>query len=50
MVPLLIAEHFNYRILWGLRLRLPELHYQFVQEVEVFQKEDPEVVEMQGEA
>ena len=48
MVPLLIAEHFNYRILWG--LRLPELHYQFVQEVEVFQKEDPEVVEMQGEA
>ena len=42
MVPLLIDENFNHRILRGLRLRLPELNYQLVQEVEVFQKEDPE--------
>ena len=45
MVPLLIDEHFNHRILRGLRLRLPELHYRLVQEVEVFQKEDPEVLD-----
>jgi predicted nuclease of predicted toxin-antitoxin system len=45
MVPLLIDENFNHRILRGLRLRLPELNYQLVQEVEVFQKEDPEVLD-----
>jgi predicted nuclease of predicted toxin-antitoxin system len=45
MVPLLIDEHFNHRILRGLKLRLPELNYQLVQEVEVFQKEDPEVLD-----
>jgi hypothetical protein len=45
MVPLLIDENFNHRILRGLKLRLPELNYQLVQEVEVFQKEDPEVLD-----
>lgn len=45
MVPLLIDENFNHQILRGLRLRLPELNYQLVQEVEVIQKEDPEVLD-----
>jgi hypothetical protein len=45
MVPLLIDENFNHRILRGLRRRLPTLEYLLVQETEVSQKGDPEVLD-----
>ncbi len=44
MVQLLIDENFNHRILRGLRRRLPTLDYLLVQDTEVFQKNDPEVL------
>lgn len=45
MVQLLIDENFNHRILRGLKLRLPALDYLLVQETEVFQKDDPEILD-----
>jgi len=45
MVPLLIDENFNHRILRGLKRRLPALDYLLVQETEVFQQDDPEVLD-----
>ena len=45
MVPLLIDENFNHRILRGLKRRLPALDYVLVQETEVFQQEDPQVLD-----
>jgi hypothetical protein len=45
MVPLLIDENFNHRILRGLRRRLPALDYLLVQDTEVFQHDDPTVLD-----
>ena len=45
MVPLLADENFNHRILRGLRLRLPALDCLLVQETEIYQHEDPEVLD-----
>jgi len=45
MIQLLIDENFNHRILRGLKRRLPSLDYLLVQETEVFQKDDPEVLD-----
>ena len=45
MVPLLIDENVNHRILRGLRRRLPALDYLLVQETEVMQQDDPEVLD-----
>ena len=44
-MPLLIDENFNHRILRGLKRRLPALDYLLVQETEVFQQDDPEVLD-----
>ena len=45
MVSLLADENFNHRILRGLRRRLPTLDCLAVQETEVYQQEDPEVLD-----
>ena len=45
LVPLLIDENFNHRILRGLRRRFPTLDYLLVQDTEVFQQDDPEVLD-----
>ena len=45
MVPLLADENFNHRILRGLRLRLPALDYVPAQDAEIYQHEDPEVLD-----
>jgi Domain of unknown function (DUF5615) len=45
MVPLLIDENFNHRILRGLRRRFPDLDSLLVQETEVFQQDDPAVLD-----
>ena len=45
MIALLIDENFNQRILRGLKRRIPELDYLLVQETEVFQQDDPLVLD-----
>ena len=45
MVPLLIDENFNHRILRGLRRHFPDLDSLLVQETEVFQQDDPTVLD-----
>ena len=45
MVPLLADENFNHRVLRGLRLRLPSLDCLPAQETEVYQRDDPEVLD-----
>jgi hypothetical protein len=45
MVPLLADENFNRRILRGVRLRLPALDCLLAQETEIYQHEDPEVLD-----
>lgn len=45
MVQLLVDENFNHRILRGLKRRLPGLDYLLVQETEVFQQDDPQVLD-----
>jgi len=45
MVPLLADENFNHRVLRGLRRRLPTLDCLPAQETEVYQREDPEVLD-----
>lgn len=45
MVPLLADENFNHRVLRGLRLRLPALDCLPVQDTDVYQHEDPEVLD-----
>src|SRR5215831_7405465 len=45
MLPLLIDENFNHRILRGLRRRFPDLDSLLVQEIEVFQQDDPAVLD-----
>ncbi|MGH9755392.1 MAG: DUF5615 family PIN-like protein [Blastocatellia bacterium] len=45
MVPLLADENFNHRVLRGLRLRLPALDCLLAQETEIYQCEDPEVLD-----
>jgi predicted nuclease of predicted toxin-antitoxin system len=45
MVQLLVDENFNQRILRGLKRRLPALDCLLAQETEVFQKDDPQVLD-----
>jgi hypothetical protein len=45
MVPLLADENFNHRILRGLRLRLPSIDCLLAQETQIYQREDPEVLD-----
>jgi hypothetical protein len=45
MVSLLADENFNHRVLRGLRRRLPTLDCLLVQETEVYQREDPDVLD-----
>ncbi len=45
MVPLLADENFNHRVLRGLRRRLPTLDCMLAQETEIYQREDPEVLD-----
>jgi predicted nuclease of predicted toxin-antitoxin system len=45
MIQLLLDENFNHRILRGLKRRLPTLDYVLVQETEVFQQDDPQVLD-----
>lgn len=45
MAPLLVDENLNQRILRGLKRRFPALDYVLVQETEVFQQDDPQVLD-----
>jgi len=45
MIELLVDENFNRRILRGLRRRLPGLNCLLVQDTELFETEDPEILD-----
>ena len=45
MIELLVDENFNRRILRGLRRRLPGLNCLLVQDTELFQTEDPQILD-----
>lgn len=45
MIPLLIDENFDQRILRGLRLRMPQLDYLIVQEIGLSGLDDPALLE-----
>ena len=45
MIELLVDENFNRRILRGLRRRIPGLNFLLVQDTELFQTEDPQILD-----
>src|SRR5437762_5636357 len=45
MIELLVDENFNRRILRGLHRRIPGLNFLLVQDTELFQTEDPQILD-----